>query len=207
MLYAEPAVLAGYAAYDGEEGFGSYRIERPSVTNPTANRLLGGLIADATDTARPDGLLAVEGALVLLLARLGSSGRPPGRRGIPSAVAHAMTLIDDDPTAPLTLADLAGAAGLGRFQLVRVHALEPPHAPRLPAAAPADLARGLITGGLPLAHAAAQAGFVDQSHMTRTFNAKFGITPAPTGGRLPAMRPQSRSRRATRPEASSATAP
>ena len=38
-------------------------------------------------------------------------------------------------------------------------------------------ARRYIAGALPLAHAAAQAGFADQSHMTRTFAARFGITP------------------------------
>jgi AraC-like DNA-binding protein len=34
-----------------------------------------------------------------------------------------------------------------------------------------------IAEGMPLAEAAAEAGFADQSHMTRHFKARFGLTP------------------------------
>jgi AraC-like DNA-binding protein len=40
------------------------------------------------------------------------------------------------------------------------------------------LARGAIESGLPLARAAACAGFADQSHMTRQFKRAYGLTPA-----------------------------
>jgi AraC-like DNA-binding protein len=39
------------------------------------------------------------------------------------------------------------------------------------------LARTAIEGGLPLARAAADAGFADQSHMTRQFKKTYGLTP------------------------------
>jgi AraC-like DNA-binding protein len=39
-------------------------------------------------------------------------------------------------------------------------------------------ARRLIERGMPLAEAAAEAGFADQSHMTRQFTRTFGLTPA-----------------------------
>jgi AraC-like DNA-binding protein len=39
------------------------------------------------------------------------------------------------------------------------------------------LARAAIERGLPLARAAAQAGFADQSHMTRQFKRTYGLTP------------------------------
>jgi AraC-like DNA-binding protein len=39
-------------------------------------------------------------------------------------------------------------------------------------------ARHLIEHGMPLAEAAAEAGFADQSHMTRQFARTFGLTPA-----------------------------
>jgi AraC-like DNA-binding protein len=41
-----------------------------------------------------------------------------------------------------------------------------------------DLARAAIENGLPLAQAAAEAGFSDQSHMTRQFRLTYGFTPA-----------------------------
>jgi AraC-like DNA-binding protein len=40
------------------------------------------------------------------------------------------------------------------------------------------LARAAIESGLPLAQAAAHAGFADQSHMTRQFKRTYGLTPA-----------------------------
>ena len=40
------------------------------------------------------------------------------------------------------------------------------------------IARTAIEHGLPLAHAAAHAGFADQSHMTRQFKRTYGLTPA-----------------------------
>ena len=41
-----------------------------------------------------------------------------------------------------------------------------------------DLARAAIESGIPLAQAAADAGFADQSHMTRQFKQAYGLTPA-----------------------------
>jgi AraC-like DNA-binding protein len=40
-----------------------------------------------------------------------------------------------------------------------------------------DLVRSLIAQGHSLAAAAAAAGFADQSHMTRAFRIKYGLTP------------------------------
>jgi AraC-like DNA-binding protein len=39
------------------------------------------------------------------------------------------------------------------------------------------LARAAIESGLPLVAAAAEAGFADQSHMTRQFTRAYGLTP------------------------------
>ena len=41
-----------------------------------------------------------------------------------------------------------------------------------------ELSRAAIESGLPLAQAAAHAGFADQSHMTRQFKRTYGLTPA-----------------------------
>ena len=40
------------------------------------------------------------------------------------------------------------------------------------------IAHTAIEHGLPLAQAAAHAGFADQSHMTRQFKRAYGLTPA-----------------------------
>ena len=78
----------------------------------------------------------------------------------------------------LTLADLAAACGLSRYQVLRAFARETgltPHAYQiqrrlLPA-------RSLIRRGSSLADAAATVGFADQSHMTRLFVRAYGVSP------------------------------
>lgn len=76
------------------------------------------------------------------------------------------------------LAELAADAGLSRFQLLRqfarVHGM-PPHQWLLQTRT--HRARRLIREGLPLALAAAESGFADQSHMTRAFVRFLGFTP------------------------------
>lgn len=87
-------------------------------------------------------------------------------------------MIDDDPTATITLTDLAAEARLSRFQLVRNFAKAvglTPHAYIVQRRI--DLARRLIGAGTPLAEAAFAAGFADQSHMTRVFVSKYGLSP------------------------------
>ena len=93
-------------------------------------------------------------------------------------IARARALIDEDPAAPITLGELAGASGLSRFQLVRAFGRSiglTPHAYLVQRRT--DLARRLIAGGTKLAEVAAAAGFSDQSHMTRIFVARYGLTP------------------------------
>ena len=38
-------------------------------------------------------------------------------------------------------------------------------------------AQEMIAAGVPLSEAAAATGFADQSHLTRHFSARFGVTP------------------------------
>lgn len=99
---------------------------------------------------------------------------------VPTSLASAVNLIDDDPLAPLTLSDLAGECGLSRYQVVRGFAKTTgltPHAYLIQRRI--DIVRRLIADGTPLAEAAIAGGFTDQSHMTRVFVRKFGFSPAP----------------------------
>ena len=109
--------------------------------------------------------------------------RPPdaGRRApraVPDAIRHARALIDEDPAALVTLADLAAACGLSRYQVLRAFTRATgltPHAYQVQRRL--LLARSLIRGGTALAEAAAAGGFADQSHMTRLFVRAYGLSP------------------------------
>jgi AraC-like DNA-binding protein len=93
-------------------------------------------------------------------------------------VTRAVRLLDDAPARPVTLAELAALSGVSRFQLLRGFVREvgiTPHAYLVQRRV--RLARRLLARGLPLAEAAIEAGFCDQSHMTRAFVRQLGVTP------------------------------
>jgi AraC-like DNA-binding protein len=87
--------------------------------------------------------------------------------------------MDAAPELPFTLGELAAFSGVSRFQFLRGFAREAgitPHAYLVQRRV--RLARQLLANGETPAQAAVQAGFADQSHMTRAFGRQFGITPS-----------------------------
>lgn len=104
---------------------------------------------------------------------------PPEPTAAAAAVERARALLEQHSAIGPTLAELAEAAGLSRYHLVRVFAAETgltPH--RYLQAVRANRARDLLAQGIEPAEAAARVGFSDQAHMTRVFKALFGLTPA-----------------------------
>jgi AraC-like DNA-binding protein len=76
------------------------------------------------------------------------------------------------------LAELAAAAGVSRFRVVRLFTAAvamPPH--RFQIAQRVKLARRLLEGGAGVSEAAARTGFFDQSHLHRHFRRSLGTTP------------------------------
>ena len=176
MLYLDPA--AAGAVLD-DLGSRADAIALPVIADDDlAARLLGA--ARALSVASTDSLPGDEG-LVAALGRL--FGRYGNRRGprpdLPAPVARVRQRLDDAPTAPATLAELAALAGLGRFQVLRAFERAfgvSPAAYRLQRRV--GLARACLAAGDTPVEAALKAGFADQSHLTRAFSRQFGITPA-----------------------------
>lgn len=88
-------------------------------------------------------------------------------------------LIIADPTIRHSIETLEGVSGLDRWALARQFRAAFGTSPsgfrtmrRL------DAAGRMIRDGLPLAVAALEAGFADQSHMSRLFKRAYGLTPA-----------------------------
>lgn len=153
---------------------------RPSATRELAaavERLFARVVAGAQT---PAASIAFDEALALLVAALlarHASGRAP-RAGSAPAIRIARERLDASPADAVSLAELASLAGVSRFQLLRGFARElgiTPHAYLIQSRA--RLARALLARGLSIAQAAAEAGFADQSHLTRAFVRQFGITP------------------------------
>ena len=114
-----------------------------------------------------------------LVGRLVSEGRPESdRRTHSSPVTKARKRIDEDPSAQISLAELAASSGLSRYQIVRAFARElgvTPYAYVIQRRV--LLARQLLVNGATSADAALRAGFADQSHLTRAFVRQFGVPP------------------------------
>jgi len=95
---------------------------------------------------------------------------------------HAVRLIRDyletQYAEPVTLAQLASLAGLSPYHVVRVVRAElglPPHAYLTQVRV--MQAKKLLRLGMPIPQVALEAGFVDQSHLTRHFKRQVGVTP------------------------------
>ena len=177
MLYLEPQVVAEVIA--SEEGSTGRHLEfqGPVLHRPALAARFQELYGQITSTNNSGDGLALSEALCALLAAAVRHRRADDRMA-DANVRRAISLMDDDPATPLTLEDLAGAAGLSRYQVIRgVSRLTglTPHAyltqRRL------EWARRLIQRGTPLADAALASGFYDQSHLNRTFRQRYGFTP------------------------------
>lgn len=178
MLYLDPALIIETAC-DANEGMSqTYEFVLPVLRDLGLTGIFRALYSALTAPEAEAISLCRDEALALLVARLLRERPLEALPAMPAAIRLAQELLDDDPAAPVTLADLARASGLSRFQVVRGFSRAfglTPHAYLVQRRI--DLARQLIMGGAALSDAAAASGFADQSHMTRHFVRRFGFPP------------------------------
>jgi AraC-like DNA-binding protein len=94
------------------------------------------------------------------------------------ALRLALDYLRDHGGRNVGLDELAAAAGIGKFRLVRLFRDRtglPPHSLQL--AHRIRTARRLLEAGRPIAEVAAATGFADQSHLHRHFQRSLGLTP------------------------------
>ena len=172
MLYLSQDFVAGIAADVMEQ---ARHVELTAPVLPDAIEA-GRFLELFTVMARADDAMQGEQGLIHLIARLLCEGRDI-RSAVP-AIGRAVEMIDDDPAAAHSLASLARECGMSRFQLLRAfEKVTGLTAHAYLVQRRVDLARRLIVRGVPLAEAAAASGFADQSHMTRVFVSKYGLSP------------------------------
>lgn len=184
MLYVEPALIASLMDDITEGKTVQAEFCLPVMRDKRISQAVQALFATMTS---PQGTHALAEEQMLMLfasvmqpATLLSHNVQSVQsvQGVPSAIQHARNRIDDDPTALLSLQDLAQQSGLSRFQLLRAFAKATgmtPHAYILQRRL--HHARRLIAAGMPLVQVAMDSGFADQSHLTRLFVRNFGISP------------------------------
>ena len=178
MLYIAPELVDRAVADLTEGRLGTAEFTDPVVRHPAVARRLRRLLDGLTGSGAALGPTEADALVLELVASLTRLMISASSPSVPDAIRMAIARIDEDPSAPVSLTDLAKTAGLSRFQLLRGvrHATGlTPHAYILQARL--TMARRLIVAGRSLADVAATCGFSDQSHLTRAFVRRFGFTP------------------------------
>ena len=95
-----------------------------------------------------------------------------------ATIERVLQHIDQHLEQPLTLSDLAQVAGLSMWRFATVFRQQVGTAPhRYICRVRVQRAQALMLGGLSAATAASEAGFYDQSHLSRHFKSVCGMTP------------------------------
>jgi AraC-like DNA-binding protein len=178
MLYFEPTVLAGPISALTNGRWGDSELSYPAMRDPAAAACFLSLFRAMTDPSGGDSEIEREENLLILLARLIDRPDPKARQRAPKTIEQVRERIDDDPSAPLSLNELAAIGGISQFQLVRGFSKATgltPHAYLIQRRL--QRARKMIAQGVGLADAAHASGFADQSHMTRLFVRTYGMSP------------------------------
>jgi AraC-like DNA-binding protein len=179
ILYFEPALMDEIRGEVLEGAATSFEFVSPVFDSHRLRGVFDAAFAHAIAGGLPQ-TMKCEATVVELVANIHGHTTAAARneRGPGGCIRRSRRRIDDDPAAPITLADLAEEAGLSRFQLLRGFARElglTPHAYIVQRRI--ARARELIRAGRALADVAIAAGFCDQSHLTRCFVRQYGVTP------------------------------
>jgi AraC-like DNA-binding protein len=150
------------------------------MSTPLAAALLGVFRAFQADGTKLEVQTSLVEFFTLAIPELfGGALHERGETRPPSNVAERIReRLERDPSESLDLDALAGEVGLSRFGSLRAFKREygvPPHAYRM--SMRLGLARSSLRRGAKPADVAAKLGFCDQSHLTRLFKHRFGITP------------------------------
>jgi AraC-like DNA-binding protein len=179
VFYPEVEVVRAVAAELGLPGTPSF--PRTVVWDPHTAGLLRAahVAAERGDRLASSSLLrAALSAMLTAHAAATPGRRPAAPPRAPAVVAQTRELLAARLADPPSLDELAAAAGMGPFALLRAFRAEtglPPHAYLNQLRV--RRARGLLDGGLAPAEVAARTGFADQAHLTRHFKRVVGVPP------------------------------
>ena len=175
MLYVEAALIGEALGGAGE---------LPFVADAVAKDPGLAAVVDEAFEGFPDSVTTLASAAFVAAAADGL-GRRSGRRReqrparyYGARLDRARELLDAATDLSATAEDLEAATGIDRYALARAFRARfatSPH--RYLVGRRLQRVKAAIAAGRPLAEAAFAGGFADQSHMTRHFKARFGLTP------------------------------
>jgi AraC-like DNA-binding protein len=172
ILYIAPELIRQAA---GGLPFVAEPVHGPTPATQHVASLLADLDEPITDLARDEIAATVADALGLLSGRTGEHRDAIDDRAV-ELVRDYLTAHAREQTPASTLEQIAGT---DRFTIARHFRRAYGTSPdRFRTMRRLALARTAIESGRPLAQAAADAGFADQSHMSRQFKRAYGLTPA-----------------------------
>src|SRR5215471_4550072 len=153
----------------------------PVFDDPPLRAILAEAFADFPE---PIGDLAAPGLIAALADALARrAGSPSVARRLPEKALNTARSLFDEAAGPVSATMLEEETGLDRYTLARSFRDRfgtSPH--RYLVGRRLERVKVDIAHGASLAGAACAAGFADQSHMTRHFKARFGLTPGRYAG-------------------------
>ena len=173
MLYIDPGAIS--AALEGASP-----PFVPDVVTDDANlaALLRGAFAEFPCALEPLEQDAIVGRTAELLAARSDGKRPRRNPAARRGVALARDFLAAEAARTVASEKLERVSGLDRFTLARqFRALYGTSPHRFQVGQRLQRAQAMIAAGTPLSEIAAATGFADQSHLTRHFAARFGLTP------------------------------
>lgn len=180
MLYVSENAVRAILALRHLRGFSAIA---PQDRGLRLTRSLAALAHRLNTRDAADWQIAVEEAVHDVLVQAfthygGAEPRAAGREPVAVRLVRARIAASVGTGERLTLADLAGEAGLNVSYLIRSVKRATgltPHAHVVQARV--DHARRMLLSGTPAAEAAIAAGFCDQAHLIRQFRRHCGVTP------------------------------
>lgn len=176
-LYVSPSVLLRLHGEVTGSGHAAPRFQGSVLQDPAA-----ALELQAVLRAGEEGRIAVEDFETAVLHWLRHLLRRHAFTAIGTdhspAVQRARAYLQERPTQPVTLPEVAAAAGLTTCHLVRSFSRAvglPPK--RYHAQVRIARAQRLLAEGEPVTRVAYECGFADQSHLSRSFKESCGVTP------------------------------
>jgi len=174
-----PELLAAISSENGEDAEPVF--EQGTVTDRVTCSMLAGFFE--TLFVHAGSREAIDEAAISVFGRLLNSHSvartsSPAHNTTPIA-DRAIEIMNDCHGCGISLGLLARETGASRYQVIRaVHASIGLTPTVYMIQLRVERAKELIQFGMPLADAALESGFADQSHLTRAMQARLGITPA-----------------------------